>query len=517
LTAIPEKKLYVQRRAPLSNLQAVSATTLYWTMALIHDLPVEMLSEILKHFIHDYFDEQPDFGRSMPAVLHVCHCWRQLAINSPHMWTTIKVNLGVASKRSYFELECSDLEVPIMTIKKNLQAMKDILDRYFSWSEGRPVDFVLVCQQGSPMFYDPEGLGKNTLHWLSKRMPKLRTFTELYSSQFEPSLFLCLLPSLEKQCYSHLVEIHITNHTIQGPFHHDHSVGPTFSFPSLRAATLPGNGAPFLARIAAPNLCYLMLSKLGGIDNPALQLQHLPSLTELAIGVLDGEVFFIDKHEGIHQLVLSECFHYSVRDCLVSAYESFPNFSELTLLNAYDLPHFISLMEDRDRPVRALKRITSLSLVRLAEYNSEGPSPLTNSQCKVVLGYFPNLARLSLGGFGRSRKPRLSYRGGSAYRAWKLSDIRSFIEVITETSINSEAPLLHKLEQLDLVGFHLDREILSLLTSCLQNPQFGRSGSGDQPARCHIALRRCHGGSGDVPILTQVMSLSELHHLLESW
>jgi hypothetical protein len=257
-----------------------------------------------------------------------------------------------------------------------------------------------------------------------------------------------------------------------------------------------------------------MLSKIGGFSNPAPPLQHLPSLIELAIGELEDDMTFADKHEGIRHLVLSECFYDSIRSCLVSAYEKFPSFSELTLY-AYELPHLISLMEDNAEWI--LKRITSLSLVR-AEYDPVDRSPVTNSQCKVALGYFPNLVRLSLGCLSMRWTPEFSYERDSAEmipacQARKLSGIRSFIEVITEANTNSEAPHLDKLDLLELVDIHLDREVLSRLARCLQNPQFVRSGSRGQSEGCRIFLRICYGGSDCVPIPTRVVSVSELHHL----
>src|ERR1700749_1382991 len=130
----------------------------------VNKLPVEILSTILREYIRDYFKVPRYLYERPPAPLHVCHRWRQTAINSPECWTLINIYLETSASAKYTRRGVTLRDTRI-------KASQDTLNNYFSWAKGAPIDLRIKCTN-----FLHRTSRANLVHWISSSIPKLWSY-----------------------------------------------------------------------------------------------------------------------------------------------------------------------------------------------------------------------------------------------------------------------------------------------------------------------------------------------------
>ncbi|KZP25040.1 hypothetical protein FIBSPDRAFT_929587 [Athelia psychrophila] len=108
-------------------------------VSIIRRVPREILSEIFLYFRPDeQTRDTPDLRRSIILISHVCQSWRNVALSTPQLWSTIIVNLGPRDAQR--KLDCAkawiersrqyplSISISCLMPNRSAKAWKELLD-----------------------------------------------------------------------------------------------------------------------------------------------------------------------------------------------------------------------------------------------------------------------------------------------------------------------------------------------------------------------------------------------------
>ena len=66
----------------------------------LQKVPREIITLILRKYMHDFFSAPRDPVLDVPVTLHVCHLWRQVVINDPQLDPYQETDQGYTGSRN---------------------------------------------------------------------------------------------------------------------------------------------------------------------------------------------------------------------------------------------------------------------------------------------------------------------------------------------------------------------------------------------------------------------------------
>jgi hypothetical protein len=187
----------------------VSSETVNMALVNIHNIPSEILSEIMRLYVKDFFSTPYRLGARPRAVLHVCQRWRHTTIDDSICWSIISICFRPTS----------------YLVHPSLATLQDTVNRYFDRSKATPVDLTIHYHR------EIGQLSKSDfLFWLTQKLPRLRRYTENCSE----CLIFQIWRNLPEHCYSKMTHLHLEF----GELNSQLCLSPKFSLPCLRVLSI---------------------------------------------------------------------------------------------------------------------------------------------------------------------------------------------------------------------------------------------------------------------------------------
>lgn len=509
----PQKRPRIDHTDERSSLQSSShclQTDPFTGRGTLDSLPNEILSKILKEYLHDYFRFTQKLTR-FPTILHVCRLWRNLAISNPDCWSRISVDISTQSKMKYVRRRIEDRDTKV-------KAIQDTLNCYFKWAKSCPVDLTINFSH-----HFGNSVKAQLLHWLTRYLPALKSYKELQAC----GMFLTLLPMLPAKCYNDIVTLDF------GATQYDYALDRDFHMPNLRRLRLPRQG---------PNESRIFLQKL-----------HAPILEDLSISITCPHTFFtgLKQFPLIRELLLTALLRQrespplttfpklellqrlaiingsaKLIDLLLRNYRSFPNLKEWSLPQDF-MKKLVKRPDVEELPYQG---VTSLTITParfdFMDADEEG------TELKGVFNHFPGVVQLTLQPLEYGvRKLHFTSEERQAVDGDTGEPIKALLRLLRVRTEDHSIKYCPQLRKLALLDTKLRLQTLSILETILltRGTISGRLAcmfkdvEGTSERKLKIMTRNCiiedvvHNGKyrvrKSVKVDDQELSLSTIHQL----
>ncbi|KAF8305857.1 hypothetical protein DL93DRAFT_2172381 [Clavulina sp. PMI_390] len=328
-------------------------------------LPNEILGSIFE------LANAPGWERSSRyAITATCYRWRNVAINTPVLWTAINLGFGSAPPFN------AAVKVP------DPEARTSLWNLEMGRSQSHPTQYQLSFKGG----YVPLALHQQqwtaAVHFIGSHVEPC-TYMDL-AFWNPPSQYNFVWPS---EAVSNLQHLELLTVRLEETFPLDLRKSQRLAYLALQADSAPPNAPPFQLQIpqALINLAYLSGWTAFGPEDLALIVESAPNLESLTISLRytlpDRPIFTLEPLNRLKQLCVGGPFYWTVINRITA-----PLLSSLHIQGNF--------VDTQDREVEPLPRL-STQFPLLEKFDFEGDTPFTPEQLQPFVQH-PNVQELCI-------------------------------------------------------------------------------------------------------------------------